>query len=357
MPLGFAEDASALIEKKKFDELESLWMNQLERDPSDVDALIRTAKALRKAEQRTQSDTLLGLLGDTLLEQKLWPQRLAVLKELGRLTKHPAHLRAPVEQALRNALGGRKGFQKVFEFANFNEPASNPIERAEKIEMWLQYDQGEVFFMAGRGAGIVTELNPELGITRIDFEKDKRIAIPLGAAAKYLVPLPVGHLLRERFTDPQKAREEAAKKPADFLARLLQSFGRAMTTPEVRDAVSGIVPEEKWTSWWTSARKNPQVVVSGTGAKATYQWNASAQGAESAIRRDFEKADVKTKLDLARKHSARSKELADSFSSALAAEAVRLSRTDAAMAWQILATLEKWDPLESTCRHASLSIL
>lgn len=340
MPLGFAEDASALIEKKKFDELESLWMNQLERDPSDVAALIHSAKALRKAEQRTQSDTLLGLLADTLLEQKLWPQRLAVLKELGRLSKHPTHLRAAVEQALRNTHASHKSFQRVFEFANFNEATSNPIERAEKIESWLLYDQGEVFFMAGRGAGIVTELNPDLGITRLDFEKDKRVSVPLGAAAKYLVPLPEGHVLREKFKDPPKLREEATKKPADFFARLLQSFRRPMTMSEVRDAVSGVVPDEKWASWWTSARKNPQIVVSGTGAKATYQWNASAEGAENAVRRDFEKADVKTKLDLARKHSARSKELADFFSSVLAAEAARLSKSDAATAWQILATLE-----------------
>src|SRR5262245_54129378 len=92
-PLGFAEDAAKLIEKKDFDALESLWMGQLERDPGDVDAFLRTAKTLRKAEQRTQSDTLLGLLGDTYLEQKLWPQRLQILKELGRLSKHPATLR------------------------------------------------------------------------------------------------------------------------------------------------------------------------------------------------------------------------------------------------------------------------
>jgi transcription elongation GreA/GreB family factor len=338
--LGFAEDANALIEKKKFDELESLWMNQLERDPSDADAFLRTAKALRKSEQRTQSDTLLNLLSDTLLEEKLWPQRLAVLKELGRISKHPAQLRAPIEQALRNTHGKHKSFQRVFEYANFNEAASNPVERAEKVEAWLQYDEGEMFFMAGRGAGIVTELNPDLGIARLDFEKDKRVSVPLGAAAKYLTPLPEGHVLREKFSDAQKAREEAMKKPADFFARILQSFRRPMTMPEVRDAVTGIVPEEKWTSWWTSARKNPQIVVSGTGAKATYGWNASAEGAENAVRRDFAKADAKTKLDLARKHSARSKDLADFFATALAADAARFSRTDPAMAWQILATLE-----------------
>ena len=42
--MGFADDANALIQEKKFDDLESLWMNQLESDPKDVDAFLRTAK-------------------------------------------------------------------------------------------------------------------------------------------------------------------------------------------------------------------------------------------------------------------------------------------------------------------------
>jgi transcription elongation GreA/GreB family factor len=338
--LGFADDANALIAQKKFDDLEALWMTQLERDPSDVDAYLRTAKALRKAEQRTQSDTLLSLLADTLLQEKIWPKRLQVLKEIGRLSKHPTQLRPQIEQALRNTYGERKTFKRAFDFASFSEPTSNPVERAEKIEIWMQYDEGEMFFMAGRGAGVVVELNPELGISRLDFDKEKRVSIPLGAAGKYLVPIPEGHLLREKFIDPAKLRAEALKKPAEFFARILQSFGRPMTMAEVRDAVIGIVPDERWSSWWTSARKNPQIVVSGTGAKANYSWSSSAGAAEQTVRRDFERADAKSRLDLARKHSGRSKELADYFSSSLAADAARLSRTDPAMAWQILTVLE-----------------
>jgi len=90
--LPFRDNAQRLIDQKKFDELESLWMSQLDSDPSDVDSFIAIARVLRKSEQRTQSDTLLGLLSDTLLEKKLWSLRLQVLKELGRLSKHPACL-------------------------------------------------------------------------------------------------------------------------------------------------------------------------------------------------------------------------------------------------------------------------
>src|SRR5438477_333658 len=338
--MGFAEDANALIQEKKFEDLESLWMDRIESDPSDVDAFLRTAKALRKAEQRTQSDTLLGLLGDTYLERKMWHERLQVLKESGRLSKHPSTLRPQIEQALRGAYGSRKNFQRVYDFAGFSEPTSNPVERAEKIENALQYEEGEMYFMVGRGAGVVTELNPDLGICRLDFEKEKRVSVPLGAAAKYLIPLPEGHVLREKFTRGEQLKAEAKSSPPQFFARILQSFGRPMTMSEVRDAVIGIVPEEKWSSWWTSARKNPQIVVSGTGAKATYSWSASTGEADKTIRREFERAHAKAKLDLARKHTGRSKELADFFSAQLAADATRLSRSDPATAWQILATLE-----------------
>ncbi|HEX6160504.1 MAG TPA: hypothetical protein VF111_10090, partial [Thermoanaerobaculia bacterium] len=223
--MAFREDASALIQQKKFDDLESLWMNQIDADPSDVDSFIHIGKALRKAEQRTQSDTLLGLLGDVLKERQLWPQRLAVLKELGRLSKHPAQMRPQLEEALRKAHGNHKSFNRIFQFANFADPASNPVEKADKIEMWLNYDEGECFFMAGRGAGVVTELNPELGICRLDFEKEKRVSVPLGAAAKYLVPLPQGHVLREKFRDQDGLRAAAKASPPDFVAKVLQSFG------------------------------------------------------------------------------------------------------------------------------------
>src|SRR5207237_546990 len=151
-----------------------------------------------------------------------WRDRFTVLKEIGRLHKHPAQLRPQFEEALRKAFGSRKSFDRAFQFAKFNDPQSNPVERAEKIETWLTYDEGECFFMAGRGAGCVTELNPELGITRLDFEKEKRVSVPLGAATKFLVPLQEGHVLREKFKNQEKLRGEAKALPAQFFARVLQ---------------------------------------------------------------------------------------------------------------------------------------
>ena len=162
--MPFREDASALIQQKKFDDFEALWMNQIESDPSDVDAFLncregvaqgRAAHAVRHAPRACSPMCS--------RKEGYGASACRCSRSSGRLSKHPAHHRPPIEEALRKSLGDHKNFDRVFQFANFSDPQSNPVERAEKIEMWLAYDEGECFFMAGRGAGVVTELNPELG--------------------------------------------------------------------------------------------------------------------------------------------------------------------------------------------------
>ncbi|HVT05345.1 MAG TPA: GreA/GreB family elongation factor [Thermoanaerobaculia bacterium] len=339
--MSLLEKVNPLVEQHKFDDIESLWMAKMESDPGDVDDFLATAKAMRRAEERVRSTALMELLADALRDQGAWPERLRVLKEIGRLSKKPANLRAPIEEALKHVHGSGKSYKKAIVFAKFNDPASNPVEKADKVEQWLLYDEGETFFMGGRGVGQVIELNPELGVCRLDFEKDKRVSVPVGAAQKFLIPIPPGHLLRKKIDAPEELRKMARESPAGTFAELLQSFGRPMTMTEVRDAMTGVVPEDKWAGWWTTARKHPQVIVSGSGAKATYAWTSSTSHADDSIRKRFDAASLREKLELARKHSGRGSGQADYFAERLAEEAVKVSRTEPSLTWETFAILEK----------------
>ncbi|HUP63755.1 MAG TPA: GreA/GreB family elongation factor [Thermoanaerobaculia bacterium] len=338
--MQFVQDAAKLITEKKFDEVESRWMAEMESDPTRTGLFLEVAKNLRKAEERGRADALLELLADALLEKKAWPERLTVLRELARLSRKPDKLRIPLEEALRKALGDRPSFDKVAAAVGLSDD-KDIADKVEKMALWLTYEEGEYFFMAGRGAGVVTELNPVLGICRIDFDQQKRVSVPLGAAPKNLIPLPPGHILRDRFERPDELEKEVIASPAEAFARLLKSFGRAMAVSEVKGSMSGIVPDSKWSSWWTAARKHPQIVMSGSGARATYAWSTTEGGAETAIRRRFDQADVRGKLDLARKESSRSREINAYFSEELIRQAERLSSSDPALAWEILAILDK----------------
>jgi transcription elongation factor GreA len=353
--LNLVAQVTPLIEKKSFDEVEAIWMSRMEADPSAINDFLEAARLLRKADERSRADALLDLLGDALKDRGLWLQRLTVLKELARLSKRPEKLRAPIEEAVRNAFANRPSLPKVLAKVKIGDNDGNPAEKAERIENWLTFDEGEVFFMPGRGVGVVGELNADLAVCRLDFEREKRVSVPLGAAQKFLTPISEKHLLRRKVTAQADLRSEAASNPSGTLERLLQDFGRPLTVSEVKDALIGVVDDSKWSSWWTSARKNPRVIVSGTGAKASYSWSESADAADETIRKKFQKAPLKEKLELAKKHSARSASLADEFSSTLAREAGTLAKSDPAGAYEILSNLEKLPgKYESSLDPASL---
>ncbi|HUO85676.1 MAG TPA: GreA/GreB family elongation factor [Thermoanaerobaculia bacterium] len=335
------QEVEPLIEQGHFEEVESRWIARMEEDPSDAAGFLAVAKRLRKANERSRSDTLLELFADALRERELWPERLQVLREIGRLARRPSTLREPLREALDKSYGHLPSYEKVLRAVNFADEKANPVELTDKAESWLRFEEGEVFFMSGRGVGVVTELNPELGICRLDFENEKRVAVPLGAAPKYLEPMGRDFLLRRKIDDPDGLQEEVLADPARALEEVLRGFGRAMTAAEIKDAMTGIVPAGRWSTWWTSARKHPQIVVSGGGARASYSWKASAEAAEEAIRKKFARAPLRQKLEIAKKESARNEELADSFASVLAAEAERIHQTDPATAWEILTILEK----------------
>jgi transcription elongation GreA/GreB family factor len=339
--VNWFETAQTKIEAKEWEEVEEIWMSAMDADPTEVDRFMTIAHALRKQGERPRADALLELLGDALKEAKAWAERLVVLRELGRLSKKPSTFREPLEEALHHTYADRPSYRKVLAAVKFSDPQSNPVEKAEKVETWLQYDEGEYFFMAGRGAGMVTELNADLGVCRLDFHKLKRVSVPLGAAPKYLEPIREGHVLREHFTDPEGFKKSVLKEPASIFGELLRSFGRPLVVGEVKDMMSGIIPDSRWSSWWTAARKNPQVVVKGTGARATYNWNDSTEEADEAIKESFEAAAHPTKVDLARKHSGRNPELADYLSRRLAEEAEKIATAEPALAWETFAVLEK----------------
>jgi len=339
--LSEVSELEPLIAAGKFDQAEEAWIAAMESEPGAVDAYLAAAKALRKAGERGRSDALLDLLADAQKDSGLWAERLRTLCEIGRLSKRPSALRDTLHESLTKSLGDHPTFTRVMTAVDFDEKDANPVEKAERVVSWLNYDVDEMFFMSGRGVGVVTELNPELGLCRLDFEVEKRVSVPLGAAPKYLEPIGPDHILRGRQTRPEELKQEVLKSPADALGKILEGFGRPMNAGEIRDAVNGIVPQPKWTSWWSAARKNPQVVASGTGSRATYAWKASSEAADEAVLARFDAASLKEKIDIARRDSNRSDVLANRFAAHLAKEAERLHSSEPATAWEIFCTLEK----------------
>ena len=320
-----------LVEAKKFDALESLWTKSMEENADALPVFFGVAAAVKKKGSGAVALKLLRFLADYHDEGS--EGRIQTLLEVARMSPRDADVRKELAASLRARFGSHPAFPAVV--AKFPiESAPDPSEVAGRIARWLRFTPGGIYFMPGRGAGRLVEMKPALDVMRLEVQGAK-LPLSLVSAEKTLVELPAEHFLRRKVEDPKTLVALAETDPAETVRQLLASFGGRSTVQEVRDHLAGLVPDERWSAFWSSARKHKQLLVSGSAKSAAVVWSESADAAEDSVRTAFEKAAPAAKIDLARKHAKRSKPLAAFMAESLAAEARRAGREAPALAWEL----------------------
>jgi transcription elongation GreA/GreB family factor len=339
LPASVAE----LIEQKNFDAIEDVWTGRMEEDPGDLPFFFAVASAVKKKGDGASALSWLRFLADYQAERGEGDRQVAVLLEIARMSPTDGDIRRELEATLRARFAAHPALAAVF--AQFPlQGAADPMETAGKIARWLRFSPGEIYFMPGRGAGRIAELNPALDVIRVEFA-DAKLPLSLVNAEKNLVLLSPEHLLRRKLEKPEATRTLVESDPAETVRLLLESFGRSMTVNEVKENLAGLVEESRWGSFWASARKHPQLVASGSGKSAMVAWSASAGEAQESVHREFEEAAPPQKIEIARKHAKRSKDLARYFGESLAGEARAAAvKGQPALAWELSQAAAKLQP-------------
>lgn len=345
-------ELSSHLSEKKFDVVENGVKDALLDAEANAELLAAAFRGLARASgQKGRLQTLATLADATLRGPGTSPAasrlRWTLLKEAvraGATPSSPEGFHKLFEEAIRAAYPDSPSLTTLlgrFRFREAKEPLDG-LTRVERAEKWLPFEVGRCFFMAGRGAGKVVEMNFALDAVRVDFEKAAGVSIPIGVAAKSLSPLPEGHFLNEKLTRRAELSALVLADPPEGLRRLLGSFGRAVPVTEVKEAVSGLVPEERWTSWWTAARRSSHVVTHGAGKSATVEWTETTQAADAAILAKFEKAhSAESRLDFFRKNAKRDPALAARMAAKLAEDARALRATNVPLAYEVAVAVEK----------------
>ena len=329
------EDVSALVEQKKFEALEDVWTARMESAPGDLPFFFALAAAVKKKGGGDQAVSWLRFLAD--YEGEGEPDdpdaRLSVLLEIARMSPTDQAVRGELEKELRSRFAAHPSLAAVLQ-QNPLAQAADANAAADRIRRWLAFVPGDVYSMPGRGAGRIVELNPALDVIRIELDGTK-VPFSLVSAERTLTRLPEGHFLRRKVEDPASLRDLADRDPAETVRLMLDSFGRPLTVGEVKDNLAGLIDEPRWAAFWAAARKNPRLLLSGTGKTASVRWTESAGASEEAVRREFDAADPAHKLELARKHARRSKDLAAWMAARLVEEARTASENRPALAWEL----------------------
>ena len=327
---------SSLLERKKFAEMEEVWVRHIEAADLDLPTFFAVAAGAKKKGHGAGAVGWLRLLADELGSRGDAGGRMRVLLELARMAPTDATVRGDLEKALRERFAGHPALSAVIT-KNVIAGAPDPAAAAGKIERWLRFSPGDVYHLPGRGPGRIVEMNPTLDVLRFEVGGAK-LPLSLVSAEKSLVPLPEGHFLRDKLLRPEEVKALAASDPSEAVRRLLASLGGPVTLGELKEHFSGIVDESRWTSFWTAAKKHQQLLVSGSAKSGKISWSESAGAADESIRKSFFAAEPRKQIELARKHGKRSKALALEFADRLSEAARDAAARDAALAWELSQT-------------------
>ncbi|MFN7939993.1 MAG: GreA/GreB family elongation factor [Thermoanaerobaculia bacterium] len=324
-------------------ELEDDWVEAISDRPEDVDGLLALALPLAADGEEERARSLLELWDAELKGGSLWTARLDLLRRAGHLAVKANRLQREVLATLEALWGSRSNFQALVEHVALHKPTEDRDrlwDKVTRLQSLLVYDIGEVVTMAGQGIGKVVEVNLPLETLKIDFEKKKGVTVGFRAAAKLLRVLPLGHILRRKVEAPEELARLRDEQPAELLRAVLEAADKPYTAAEIRESVAGIVSEAQWASWWSAARKHPQVVTVGSG-RQTYRWETSTAGAVDALRRAFDRAPARQKIELLRRNAERFPKVARELAGALASTAGELAEQEPGVAFEAWFLLER----------------
>lgn len=341
--MAVPQDIRKAIDKQDTDSIEDRWLAHVAEAPGDLDFFVGVARALTGVAEDERARFLLEMLDEALRSEGRWETRLALLRRAGSLLFEPEALHPAILETLEALHGDTPSFEGLVKAVRLDKAPHDlekAWEKADRLRDLVPFDVGAVVRMEGKGAGRVVEVNLELEAFKVDFEGHAGLSVGFRAAPKMLEVLPPGHVLRRKREEPEALADLARSDPPALLRVVLESFGRPLTAGEVRDAVSGVVPEARWTAWWGAARKHPQVVAHGAGARQTYTWLASEGHAVEAVEKRFGGLDPRAKIALYKKEAAREPELARRMAEELARLARDAARTDPGLAFEVGLALE-----------------
>ncbi|MEE2777934.1 MAG: GreA/GreB family elongation factor [Acidobacteriota bacterium] len=349
------------IERADFDAVELAWLEDMENQAEDIEHFVGIGRALVGASQGDLARTLLELLDEELKIRDLQALRLELLRSAGPVMVPKGRFHSAVLTTLRDLHGSNPSLEGLIETLALDRAHKEPSQtwdRVARLESLLLFTVDTVVWVEGHGPGAVVEVNYGLESFKVALETGADIRVGFRAAPKLLDALEDDHFLVRKRNDLDTF---AAMKPPQVLEHVLTSFDRPMTGAEIRDAVQGLVDRSRWNSWWTSAKKHPQVVAS-TEIRNAYSWAGTTEEASDALWERFKRARPKERVELLRKASTQDEELIDKMSMALLDHAATASSSSPGLAFEIYCALDKpgkapEDALEELVTNANWRLL
>uniref|UniRef100_A0A7C4XLR9 Transcription elongation factor GreA n=1 Tax=candidate division WOR-3 bacterium TaxID=2052148 RepID=A0A7C4XLR9_UNCW3 len=295
---------SNLINNRNFTELENRWIELVEEGKFQLKDFFEIAQELKSAQETSRAQMLLEILAEHLITQGKIPDAIEVYKNIAHFTNDDRRIR---EELMRLYKTLYQNSPRIDEFIKLSgiEEGEHLFRSLEKLEQFIKYDVGKVFYFEKLGIGEVIEIRPEKREIVLNFERQKGYLLKFDIARGLLTPIPPGHFLYKKYRAIQDLKKMAQEEPLELVKFLLKSFNAGLSSSDIKLHLKGIIDESEVDKFWEKTRKkleqDANIEISGEVRKL-YRFISGRIDKNAQAIRNFEEADPEKKYQLAEEY-------------------------------------------------------
>ncbi|HOI55976.1 MAG TPA: GreA/GreB family elongation factor [Phycisphaerae bacterium] len=250
-----------LVTKKRFDELEALWLEAVAREDADVPGLMAVVEAVSRRDQSGVADSLFWFLLSQVIERQGAAAGLNLVRQAAGWLEGSGSLREEVAGAYETVCGD-VGTMAEMTVLHAAIPFATAVKRFDRL---LQLRPGTcVMDTQLDKLGQVVGLDAVARTLEVAFDDRSRTYDRL--ALDKLEPVADSDLRSRMVKDREGLEHMAAEAPAELVKTVLGTYGPRLELKELKEHLKPLISGPAWAKWWAEAkvqcRRDPMIEMS-----------------------------------------------------------------------------------------------
>ena len=245
----------SLINTEQYDKVEESWLRIVESNNKDLQALFDVVDLLIKREERKRAHEFLMMLVPYYKQKGLYQEVLKVLKRVLEYNPKEKGLANEIAECYSNIYKDRPYTKDLVEKTGI--ATGTDIHGAmKKLEKYFYLDCGDYVYHKSWGVGEVVSVDADGEKVNINFEKKSNHSMAMDIAPEILQKLEKDDLLAMIYAQKEVLNKMIKEDPVGLIRLTLKYFkGKASVSHIKNRLISGVIPSEEWSKWWTSTKK------------------------------------------------------------------------------------------------------
>ena len=343
----------SLVNTEQYDKLEEAWLGIVESNNKDIQSLFDVVDLLIKREERKRAHEFLMMLVPYYKKKGLYQEVLKVLKRVLECNPKEKGLANEIAECYSNIYKDRPYANDLVEKTGI--AAGLDIQGAmKKLEKYFYLDRSDYVYHKSWGVGEVVSVDSDGEKVTINFEKKSNHSIAMDIAPEILQKLEKDDLLAMIYAQKEVLNEMIKEDPVGLIKLTLKYFkGKASVSHIKNRLISGVMPSEEWSKWWTSTKKllkkDPYIkLTDGTPTTSFVEFRSSPMTHHQEIlERLTHNQEIDKKIEIAKKYISETKgaelckETLNEITNLFVKEADKLYGTQLSLAIECLLLLEE----------------